>query len=700
MTSTSKHNSEAAITLLIVDQSPNDAERHISTLRNAGLTIHPSHIADETALLEALSTQQHDIILCSADNAIVSLEKSVELCRKYHPSTPLIIIYENQDPENLLQAMQNGARDVVSADDPLHLQLVIKREFTDVLTRKELHNLQQRLKESEERCTSLVEHSRDAIAYIHEGMHVHANPAYLEMFGFVDIDEIEGLPILDMIADSERPRFKAFLKEINKNPSDLLITCQSTNQETFEARLEFAPASIDQEPCTQIIIRDQSKSTELEEKIREISNQDTQTGLINRQFFMQKVDETLGNATENGPNHALYYLVLDDFQSIRSKIGIANSDSLLKQVATTLQDTISEDDVLARFGDHTFTLLSEKSNTLDAEPLAEHLCGVIQQMNYQDGPDLKQTSCSIGIALQSQETESSQELINQAYQAFETAKREGGNRHFTYDPEEMSPSYGDKEQGNENKIHDLIEYALNNDKFKLVFQPIVSLQGDSRENYAVLTRLVDQNDEEILPNYFMKAAEQSGQMIAIDRWIIKNAIAELSSQRQKNRKLNFFVSLSSSALEDDSLLLWICDCLREYKAKGPWLTFQIKDSDLRTHTQAAKKLIDGLKKIKCNLAIDQFGSNQNSENLLKHLPVDFVKYDNDFMLDLATNQKKQDKLNALNKIAVSHGAKSVAMGVEDANSLAILWTVGVNYIQGYFLQEPSENISYDFNANG
>jgi len=694
-----KQNSDNAIDLLIIDQSPNNAEINANTLRNAGLTIHPTCIVEEAELLEALSNGKHDIILCTAENAVPSFEKAIQLCRKLQPQTPLIILYQDQDSDKLLQAMQDGARDVVSTEDPLHLQLVIKREFGDVINRRLLDTLRERLNEAEDRCTSLIEHSRDAIAYIHEGMHVHANPTYLEMFGFVDIDEIEGLPILDLIAPPEQKRFKAFLKDIEHNKTDIAISCRSTNNGVFNATLEFAPATIDQEPCTQIIIRDKSKSQELEEKIRLISSQDIQTGLINRQYFMENVDRALESTTDN-PAYALFYLVIDGFQDIRSGIGIASSDTLLKQIAEALKEIVAEDDLLARFGDHTFTILSKKSNTLDSEPLAEHLRSAIQAIGYQDGAASQHPSCSIGISLQSAETKSSQEFINQSYQAFEVAKQEGGNRFSIYDPEEMSPSYGDKDQGNESKINDLISHALANDKFRLVYQPIVSLQGDSRENYAVLTRLIDQNDEEILPNYFMKAAEQSGQMAAIDRWIIKKAIEELSIQRHKGRKINFFVNISSTALEDDSLLIWICDCLREHQAKGPWLTFQIKDSDLRTHTQAAKKLIDGLKKIKCQFAVDQFGSNQNSENLLKHLAVDYVKLDNDFMVDLATNQHKQDELNSLNKIAISHGAKTIAMGVEDANSLAILWTVGVNYIQGYFLQEPSESITYDFNATG
>ena len=186
-------------------------------------------------------------------------------------------------------------------------------------------------------------------------------------------------------------------------------------------------------------------------------------------------------------------------------------------------------------------------------------------------------------------------------------------------------------------------------------------------------------------------------MVDIDRWIIRHAIAELSSQRKAGRKVNFFINLSADALKDEGLLLWICDCLREFEAKGPWTTFQISEKNVRNNIIAARQLSTGLQKIKCSLAIDHFGINPEPEKLLKSLPVNYIKFAPDFMHNLASNQKKQDTLNSVNKLAHTFDIKTVATGVEDASSLAILWTIGVNYIRGYFLQEPSRSLDYDFN---
>ncbi|OOZ35162.1 EAL domain-containing protein [Solemya velesiana gill symbiont] len=688
-----------AIELLIIEESLNTAEAEVNTLRNASLTIHPTNVTDEEGLLDVLE-QDHDLILCSADNPNVSISSALATCKKALPNAPFIVIYMDQSPDVLLQAMRDGARDVVSADDPDHLQLVVKREFHDLLVRRELESIRDKLRETEQRCTSLIEHSRDAIAYVHDGMHVHANPVYLEMFGHVDLDEIEGLPILDLVSKDDHKRFKKFLRSLEnkKDSARIEVKCRNSDDTLFDATMEFSPAAIDGEPCTQIIIRDHSQSKELQQKIALLSSQDVQTGLANRQFFMQNLEQKFDKHKENGGPFSLFYVTIDSFQQVRSSIGVAASDGLLLNIANLLSGIVEGEKLLARFGDHTFTILSEKSNSVDAEPLAELVRTTIEESSFEHNGENIGITASIGIAYLGEETNNSQEFLNHAYQACESARNEGGNRFSLYDVQEMQPSYGEQEDKNEANVIELIRHALETDRFRLVYQPIVSLQGDTRENYAVLLRLLDNNDEEILPNYFLKYAEESNQMAEIDRWVIRNTIEKLAYERSNGRKINFFVTLSTAALEDEGMLLWVCDCLREQKAKGAWLTFQVKDSDLRSHTQSAKKLIDDLKKIKCQLAVDQFGSNPKGETLLKHLPVDYVKLDPSLMKDLATRQEKQDNLNALNSLALSFKAKTIATGVEDANSLAILWTVGVNYTQGYFLQEPSASISYDFSS--
>ncbi len=696
-----KLRTESAIELLVIDDSPNDTEVYVSTLRNSGLAIHFKRVDKEEDLVEALTNTALDTILYSIGTAELESRHVIPMCQKAAGDTPLILLYpENiKDKKPLYDAMSKGAHDMIPKNDLEHIKLAVTREYTNLCDRRGLKQLKSKLLEMEERCNSLVEFSRDAIAYVHEGMYINANQAYLDMFGYMEMDDIEGLPILDMIAPEDLQIFKDFLRSLDKSEgaSELEIRCRRSDGKIFDSKLEFSPASVDGEPCTQIIIRDQSLGKELEHKMNLLMKQDTQTGLANRQYFMEKLDEITASEDTLQPPLSLVYILIDEFPKLRSAVGVNSGDAILKEIAGVLSSQVSKDDLLARFGDHTFVILSKLSHPEEAEPFAEEIRGAVSGHKYAAAPVKTKITSSIGIGYLTANTVNSQELINQAFNACESVRNEGGNMVLSYDEAEMKPSFTEQVSEDTRTIG-LVKQALEKNRFKLLYQPIVSLQGDTRENYAVLLRLLNDDDEEILPEDFLSHAEQASLMSQVDRWAIKNALAELTKQRAQGHKVKFFINISGDGIEDESLLLWICDKLREANAKGAWLTFQFRDSDLRAHTQAAKKLIEGLKKIRCQIAIDQFGLNPKADTLLKHLPVDYVKLDSSFTQNLASNQELQDKLHELHKKAKSYDISSVAMGVEDANSLAVLWTVGVNYIQGNFLQKPSETISYDFNS--
>lgn len=689
---------ESAVELLVVSHSPNDTEMYVNTLRNVGLAVHATRADTGEQLEDALGERELDVVLCDWDaNNNNDLSSILDIYTKTEKDVPLIVLHDHLEPADLVRAMHNGARDFVRKDDQKHLQLVAVREISALRTRRELTTAKQLVHEAEERCNSLIDSSRDAIAYVHEGMHVLVNPAYLEMFGFVDTDEIEGLPLLELVVTDEHKKFKAFLRSLNTDEENrqLEVTCQSNDGTNFNALLEFSKASIDGEPCTQIVIRNQANQKELEQKIQLLYSKDTQTGVFNRQYFLEQLEETLQSSTENEEVHALLYITLDNFVELRDTAGLSTSDTVLKEVAQMIERLVDPGDLLARFGDHTFAVLTKNEAIFGTDGLAKNLCSTIDDHEFSSSGHLINCTCSIGVAYREKDQIlSAQDLVNRGYSACKLAREEGGGQAVLY---QLDASQNDADhEGGVSSITKLISNALEQDRFRLVYQPIVSLQGDSRENYAVLLRMLDEHDKEILPKDFLEQAIQDGLMPDIDRWVIKNALRELADQRNEGRKTNFFINLSAESLKDETLLIWICDCLREFQCKASWVCFQLKDEDIRRHINTVKPLLEGLIKIKCLLAIDRIGVLPKPESLLKHLKFDYAKLDNSFLHELATNQEKQDNLSSINELIHSYGVKSVATAVEDANSLAILWTVGIDYIQGYFLQEPSETIAYDF----
>ncbi|MEN8179250.1 MAG: EAL domain-containing protein, partial [Pseudomonadota bacterium] len=674
-----------------------EVEAYLTALRNSGNAVHAHQIEQDLDAFKIAIRNPADLILYTSEAGEIGINGIQEILEKNDLDAPLLVLAENCDAESKAEIMSLGAKDLIERNEGQLLAQVILREYSSLLYLRNYLTLKQKLTETEERCNLLTEHSRDAIGYIYEGMHVKANSAYLQQFGLVNEEDIEGLPILDMVAPSDHQKVKNLLRNLNQdNEKNEQIQCRCLRADgiEFNVELSFHPATIDGEPCFQITILNQSSSREVEDKLKQLSTLDTQTNLYNRQHFLQLLEDCCQTAKSSNTLYHLFYITLDNFREIRDQLGILISDGIINEAAPLLKAMTSEADVLARFGDHTFTLLTR----LEQDKITEKAESLRQQIEKHHYPVEKlriRPTCSIGIVKSYPSLDSANEFINAAYQACEQARIQGGNQFYLAE-EAISTSVDDS--GSEADLEKLILHALEEEQFRLFYQPIVSLHGDTRENYAVLIRLLDNNQEEIQPRHFLNQAESMGKQQDLDRWVIRKAISEISRHRSQGSKINFFINISGSSLDGDSLLLWICDCLQEFDAKGSWLTFQIHDPDARNRPHELKNLLDGLKKIKCKISIDQFGLAPKPEAILHSLPVDYIQFSQELIEGLSENQDKQDKLYELNSLVQNMYIKTIASGIDETNSLAVLWSVGVNYIRGYFIQEPTPTINYDFKS--
>lgn len=688
------------ISLLLIENSPNQAEKYVNAIRNAGIAVHANRVGTEDQLEEALESNPPDMVVCCCEGTEFTIARAVDLLQA-HPQIPLIVLYqrnEEQGRKSLLAAMLGGARDIVPRDDLTHLQLVVKRELESLHRLRAVNDLERKLKESEDRCNALMQTSRDAIAYVHEGMHVRANPAYLKMFGYIDMDEIEGMPILDMVTAEHHKELKNILRSADSidlnNPLQLEAKCETAEGKDFDAVLEFSPASIDGEPCTQVLVNNQRYKKELEKKLAQLSTQDVQTGLHNRSYFMHLLTGEEPHLLASLSGHALLYISIDGYAQIRKETGIIECDQMVKELASLLKQQTSPETILARFTEQSFALLTPTADKQALSDLARKICAVVETHVYPSQNKYSNPSCSIGIAVYDDELGlPPADFVSTALHASEEAEQNGGNQYAFAGTVQVGAS-ADMATGPD--MGALIAEAVANNRFRLVYQPIVSLQGDNRENYAVMVRVLSEDKQEVMPSDFLLQAEKSGHIAQIDRWMLEHAAQELARQRAGGKSIHFFLPVSGASIQQEGFLLEFYNLLEQHSVKGNWLTLQVSEVSIRSRIQEFKELIEGIKQVGCELAIDHFGLLPKGESLLKHLPVDYVKLDPSFVNGIARNAKKQEEVGSVHQLINNAGAKTVATGVEDANSLAILWNMGVNYLQGYFLQEPSEVISYDF----
>ena len=328
------------------------------------------------------------------------------------------------------------------------------------------------------------------------------------------------------------------------------------------------------------------------------------------------------------------------------------------------------------------------------EALGEQLRKAVEEHIANIDDQSLTTTCSIGMSIVAESTPSAHEVISRADLACEVARSSGGNRCHLHNPVVDEKIGKERDQ----QVHALIKEALEQDQLQLLYQPIVSLQGDAAEKYEVLLRMLNEENEYILPSQFLPIAEQTGQLGEIDRWIISHAISRLAEHRAGGANTQFFIKLSAATLLDAELAQFINDCIKAARLPGDALTFEIAEKHASQHLKHAKTLVKTLQELHCKTALEHFGAGPNSFQLLKHLPVDFLKIDGSFVHNLASDNDNQAMVRSILDTASSMNKKCIAEYVQDAHSLAVLWQSGIHFIQGNFLQEPSEALEYDFSG--
>ena len=241
----------------------------------------------------------------------------------------------------------------------------------------------------------------------------------------------------------------------------------------------------------------------------------------------------------------------------------------------------------------------------------------------------------------------------------------------------------------------MIQKALQDNSFKLLFQPVISLRGDSEEHYEVLLRLINPNGEEIAPKDFLSAADKSQMATKIDRWVILQSVKLLASHRAKGHKTRLFIHLSAASIQDKTLLPWVSVALKAARLPGDSIIFQLMEEDATTYLKQAKELTKAIDELRCKVSITHFGCAINPFTTLKHLTVHYVKIDGTFSHDIG-NAETQENLKTMISSLQGQGKLTIVPMVENATMLATLWQAGVNYIQGYYLQGPTAEMDYDF----
>jgi len=689
----------ATVHLLILDPSQNDAESLVSLLRNSGKATRAHRITSEEDLEETLKAGNWDLLLARDLEQEFSADDALAMIRRIDKDIPFILLTEQESRERTVAMMKAGAQDTVPFECTDLLVLVVNRELAALGERRRRRVLESHLREAEQRCQLLLESSKDAIAYINDGMHVYANQSYMEFLGYDDIDDLICVPVLDTLTPESQDKYRDFMKSFAEKGEDgMAMNCTARRSDDHELNvtMSVSAATYDGEACTQIVLQPEHSDAELEEKLRQISSQDLLTGLYNRQYLMSALAEAISNAGKNNETGALAYIALDNFMSMKSQVGISGADLLLGDLANLLREQAGDDLALARLSDDAFSLLCQPCNEKAMVDHAERIRKAVEDHLFDINGRTVQLTVSIGVAAITENSPKAEELMARAHMASADVRKLEGHTHgngvSAYNP-------ADFETLDENNSVEAIQKALEENRFRLLFQPIINLRGEGEEHYEAFVRMLDKDGKEVSPYDFLPPMGPSDTAIKIDRWVILQTIRQLSSHRSRGHDTRLFLNVTAETLQDKTFTPWLSVALKAARLPGDSLVFQIREGDANNYMKQARDFTKAVHELHCKVSIAQFGCALNPFNTLKHIDTDYVKIDGSFTEEIQKSDEAKEQVKAMVKSLQNNGKLTIIPLVENAGVLATLWQAGVNYIQGYYLQAPVPEMNYDFGDN-
>ena len=683
---------DMTVRLLIVDDSGENAETIVSTLRNSGIAVRPTRPQHSEELAQVLGTQPIDLVLVAAAQSIPLLQVTQQIAAS-GKDIPMILLAESINENEWVEAGANGIRAIALRHRPEHLLAVVRNEWTDLHARRGLRRIEAQMRETERRCDALISSSRDPIAYVHEGMHIRANEAYLEMFGYETFDDVEGISLLDMVAPQHVDGFKQLLKSMSKGdapPPQYQVDARNQDGAVFPATMEFTQASYEGESCLQVVFRRRMEfDPELAREVEDLRQRDQVTGLLNRPTFMLHVENAVAQAGRSEGRFGLLLVEPDHYARLLPEIGLDSADALIGALARVLAQSVGDAAQVARFGEHSFAVLTEAPYA-QTVALADQIRAAFAAQVFSIGERSATVTVSVGGVQVGEKIASIGQVLARATECTQAAL-ELGNTTRVFDPAAV-------DRVEEERIQHWvarIRQALDGDGFQLHYQPVLNLQGEALELYEAYLRL-EHNGELLSPTAFLGIAEEHGLLADINRWVVTHAIGMLAARRREGHVTQLMVKITPESFNDPQMIVTLRRELQAQGVPGEQLWLHAPEAKVFTHLRNAQQFLAAIAPLGCRIGLEQFGSGLDSFQLLAHFQPQFLKLDRDFTCDLASTREHSGKISEITARAQAANIRTIAEFVADANSMSLLFSAGVDYVQGDFVGPAGPVMDFDF----
>lgn len=434
------------------------------------------------------------------------------------------------------------------------------------------------------------------------------------------------------------------------------------------------------------IYEDITRERQTAEQLIYLAERDALTGLFNRRRLQDELTRLLAIAERHHTKGALIFFDLDEFKYFNDTFGHRAGDTMLIRIAGEVGALVRRNEILSRLGGDEFALLMPDATEKEAEALAERVVRAISQIPFRfEGQNFRLTT-SLGIALYPEHAASTEELIAHADAAMYQAKEAGKNAWRKYRPD-LDTS---REMLTRLTWNDRIASAFEKNLLRLHYQGVYHAANGEIAHLEVLVRMVDEQDHErlIMPGHFIPHAEKSGQILELDRWVVRESIALLAKSENIP---SLAINISGRSFDEPTLPHYIAEQLKLFKVKPHRLLIELTETSAVSDLQDAERFIEALHKTGCTTCLDDFGTGFSSFAYLKHLKADVLKIDGLFIRDLTNERDNQVFVKSIVDVARGLGKKTVAEFVENAEILEMLRRLGVDMVQGYHLDKPQEH---------
>jgi diguanylate cyclase (GGDEF)-like protein len=447
--------------------------------------------------------------------------------------------------------------------------------------------------------------------------------------------------------------------------------------------IESVLAKLDPED-REIIAGALSQAERTEAELRYLADHDSLTGLLDRRRFRAELDQYVSFTARYGGQGAVMIIDIDGLKAINDSLGHHAGDNLIRHVAAIMRERVRNTDIVARLSGDEFAVLMPQSDTAGALQLGEDLRAQVAE-DAAAGLDTDQATISVGITMFGGERGVGAEaVLVAADQAMYQAKEGGRNQIALF----QDPTEPWRQQNRRQTTSARIRDALTQDRLSLHTQPIRSLASGGIERYELLLRMTGENGELLPAASFIEAAERSGMVQELDRWVVAQALELLAQRERDGAPVSLHVNLSGASVADRSVLEFIERRLDEGEADPARCTFEITETAPVHDYEAAAGFADRITEFGCQVAIDDYGAGFGPFHYLKSIPFDLIKIDGSFVRDMPNSDADQLTVQAIVQIARGLGKTTIAEYVQDDVTAKMLHEYGVDMAQGYHLGRP------------